>query len=462
MSSMPIRLRLTLWNCLIFGSLLITLTSTIYMVHRQSHYNEIDRLLSSVSIHVHEEVEREIKKGKALAEFRLLAGEFYMTGVYVVIKDPAGNKIVATSDTVKVPDSPFSTIASMEQESLHTVADPALGRYRMLIKPIWLEGRMIGYIQAEIALNAVDTSLYRFGWFIFAVIILGLVLATISGWFLSRNALSRVETISQTAKAIAAAQGFHQRVMHQGPRDELGELAETFNNMLESLEKAYISQRRFLADASHELRAPLTTIRGNLDILQKVKTMPQEEHDEILQDIRSEAIRMSKMVGELLSLARADAGQEIHMQVVDLSQIVKAVELELVAWSARVKLIYNVREGTKTWGNTDLLKQLLLILMDNAIRYTSEGGNVSLTILEESENVAVRVVDTGIGIDANDLPFIFERFYRSETARSHAPDGTGLGLSIAKWIVDQHNGNILVTSTPGQGTEIEVRLPIIN
>lgn len=459
---MPIRLRLTLWNCFIFGSLLVVLTSAIYIVHRQAHYSEIDRMLTSVSLHVHEEVERDIRKGKALSEVGLSSGEFYMTGVYIVIKDRAGNKVVATSDAVQAPDSPFSNIASMEKESLHTVVDPALGRYRMLIKPIWLEERVIGYIQSEIALNSIDTSLYRFGWFILGVIILGLIFATLGGWFLSRKALTRVETINQTAKAIAASQGFHQRVMHRGPQDELGELVETFNEMLESLEKAYMSQRRFLADASHELRAPLTTIRGNLDILQKVKTIPQEEQDEILQDIRSEAIRMSKMVGDLLSLARADAGQEIRMQVVDLSKIVKGVELELAAWPARAAVTCSIQEGTKTWGNEDLLKQLFLILMENAIRYTPEGGAVSLTVLEESGNVTIRVVDSGIGIDSKDLPFIFDRFYRSETARSHSPDGTGLGLSIAKWIVDQHNGSILVTSTPGQGTEFEVRLPIIS
>lgn len=461
MNPMPIRLRLTLWYSLIFGLLLVAITSTIYVVHRKSHYDEIDRVLTSVASHFHDEVEKEIREGKSLPEVRLSFGEFYMTGVYTVIKDATGKHLIRASDSVQVPDSPFSDIQAMEKESLHTISDPALGRYRMLIKPVRVENQVVGYIQSEIALKQIDTSLSRFGWLILGITLVGLVLAAFGGWFLARKALNRVELISQTAKAIAASQGFHQRVLHRGPKDELGELVETFNQMLESLEKAYVSQRRFIADASHELRAPLTTIRGNLDILQRIKDMPQEERDEILQDIRNEAIRMSKMVADLLSLARADTGQKIHMQLVNLTKILKEVEMETQVWAKRISIHCQAEQEVFTWGDADLLKQLLLILMDNAIRYTPEGGIVALSAFEDAENVTVRVDDSGIGIEPKDLPFIFDRFYRGDAARTHAPDGTGLGLSIAKWIVDQHNGSVIVTSNPGQGTEFQICFPRI-
>ncbi|GAX91624.1 sensor histidine kinase [Effusibacillus lacus] len=456
---MPIRLRLTLWYCLIFGLLLVTVTSSIYISHRTSHYKEIDRSLTSVSTHFKEEVEEEIRGGKPLEQIRLSAGEFTLSGVYTVLKDANGKKIVSNLESNQLPHSPFADISTMTKDTLHTVTDPVLGRYRMLIQPIRINQQMMGYIQSEISLQQIDMSLNRLGWLIVGFTLIGIVLAALVGWFLAKKALSRVELISDTAKAIAASQGFHQRVMHEGPKDELGELAETFNRMLESLENAYVSQKRFIADASHELRAPLTTIRGNLDILQKMKGLPAAEKEEILSDIRNEAVRMSKMVADLLSLARADAGQEVRKQIADLTKIAKEVETEIQAWKTEVSIKSRLEKKVATWGDPDLLKQLLLILVENAVRYTRAGGTVTLAISGDKENATVKVIDTGIGIDSKDLPHIFDRFYRSEAARAHSPDGTGLGLSIAKWIVDQHGGSFVVTSTPGRGTEFLVNFP---
>lgn len=461
MKTMPIREKLTLWYCFIFGLLLVTITSTIYVVHRTAHYKDLDKTLNTVSTHIQDELEREIRDGKSLNQAHITFDEFVLNGVYIVIKDSNGRNVRTNVDSLPLPDNAFAITNNMN-ESLHTFSDPTMGRFRMLIAPIRSNDHIVGYIESVIALQQLDISLNRFAWLIIGITGLGLIIAAICGRFLAKKVLYRVELISLTAQAISSSQGFHQRVLHAGPRDELGKLVETFNEMLESLEKAYISQKQFIADASHELRAPLTTIRGNLDILQKVKNIPPEEQEEILRDTRNEAIRMSKMVADLLSLARADAGQEIQMQVVDLSRILKDIHMEIRKWNKNVILDFHSDPSVTTWGNTDLLKQLLLILIENGIKYTPEGGKVSCVAFEDGQEVLVRISDTGIGIQSQDLPHIFDRFYRSQEARIQSPEGTGLGLSIAKWIVNQHNGTITVTSSPGKGSEFLVHLPRIN
>ncbi|WP_313998239.1 ATP-binding protein [uncultured Paenibacillus sp.] len=457
---MPIRLRLTLWSCLIFGVVLMAITSSIYLVHRTSLYNETDRSLESVALHVREEVQKEIKQGKPLSEIRLPSEEYSANGVSVWMKDAAGKSIAKSANPFRAPEVSLPETHALKRE-LHTFTDPSLGRYRMLVAPVLDQGNAVGYIQAEISLKQIDSSLKRLAWPVLTGTLAGLFLAALGSWFLARKALSGVEIISQTAKAIAVSQGFDRRVLYTGAKDELSHLADTFNEMLESLEKAFVSQRRFIADASHELRAPLTTIRGNLDILQRVKHIPPQDQAEILADTRKEAARMSKLVADLLSLARADAGQEIRMRIVDLSKLLQEVELDMKAWNLQATIRCEYGASALTWGNEDLLKQLLLIFAENAVRYTPEEGLIALSVDADKERCVMRVADTGIGIEPQDLPHIFERFYRSESARMHASDGTGLGLSIAKWIVEFHGGNIIVTSTPGQGSEFQVRLPKI-
>ncbi len=454
--ALPIRLRLTLWYCAIFGLLLTVITVTIYMNHIVSHYRQIDQVLEDDFIHLQKDLQSIGDFYPSPAE-PIFTDEIYVGNVNILLLDSYGNEVYSNSNL-------FSSLPKggrEEQIGLQTVAGPDGDRYRILIKPIQYNGEGMGRVQMAVNLAPVDFSLLTFGIFIILITLSGLVLAAIAGWFLAKKALSRVEMIRQTASAISASQDFHQRVLHIGPMDELGELSKTFNEMLSSLEKAYMSQKRFLADASHELRAPLTTIRGNLDILQKWERIPWDEQQEILQDMRKEAIRMSKMVAELLSLARADAGQELQMQPIDLSLMIEEVKGEVQAWQKNQEYSFHAKPLMKTWGDPDSLKQLLLILVDNAVRYTPHEGRVTVQGLEERQAILLRITDSGIGIETQDLPFIFDRFYRSQEARLYSPDGTGLGLSIAKWIIDQHRGSISVTSKSGKGTEFEIRLPKI-
>lgn len=457
MNQMPIRVRLTLWYCCIFGFILMGVVSTLYYAHQAAHFAEMDRSLTSISFHILDELEKDLVHGKTLAQAHLRYDGMSMDDLYVIVRNSSGEQVAAN---VNITDNQFNPNLQ-QKELVYTITDSSIGRIRMMIRPVMVDNRIVGYLETGISLKQLDKALFRFKWFIAGISAVGLLLAIIGGWIVAKKFLHRVELISQTARKIAASQGFDQRVLHSGPKDEIGELVETFNDMLTSLEKAYMSQKRFIADASHELRAPLTTIRGNIDILQKMKNIPKEEQSEILKDMQSEAVRMSKLVGNLLSLARADAGQEFRFQSVDLSKLMLEVTTEAKSWNRKVEIQCKVRSETMVWGDPDLLKQLILILVENAIRYTPEGGHVWLSVCAAKEWITFKIKDNGIGIQKDEIAFIFERFFRSDRARLQSPEGTGLGLSIAKWIVEQHQGSIFVESEPNQGTEFTIQFHAI-
>lgn len=246
------------------------------------------------------------------------------------------------------------------------------------------------------------------------------------------------------------------------PDDEVGRLARTFNDMIGRLDEAFRRQRQFTADASHELRTPLTAIKGQTEVALQ-RDRDTEDYKQVLRGVNGEVDRMIRLVGSLLALARADAGQiAIAREAVDLGQVVTDAA-EQVAPVARAKHIqFEARSGptTRLIADEDLLLQLVLNLLDNAVRYTPEHGFVGVTWALEDGHAVIRVSDTGPGIATEDLPRIFDRFYRADKARSQSGGGTGLGLSISRCIAEAHGGSIGVESSPGRGATFTVRLPI--
>ena len=237
-------------------------------------------------------------------------------------------------------------------------------------------------------------------------------------------------------------------------------MAKTFNEMLESIEAAYSAQQRFVSDASHELRAPLTAIQGNLELLSRYRSMPEAEREEALAEVTREANRLSRLVANLLALARADAGVPLKHRLLDLDEVVLDAYHEARQLSQGQVLTLDPFELIQVIGDEDRLKQLVLILLDNALKYTPANGYVTLGLqrLETGSKITVR--DTGVGISPEDLPHVFERFYRADPAHGRDPGGTGLGLPIARWIVEQHGGKITLESQPGHGTIATVYLPL--
>ena len=310
---------------------------------------------------------------------------------------------------------------------------------------------------------------------------LGLVLALFGGFGLTWGTLASLRRVTKTVREISLSQDFSQRVpLARGPvRDEITTLTATFNTMLANLEASYRQQKRFVADASHELRAPVTSIRCNLDLLARVTDLPEKEREAALTDARLEADRMGRLVNSLLTLARADELTAMREEtrsatpvrqeqadkhtMVDLDTLLLEVFRQYRATepgeAERPRLVLQHITPARIHGQADQLKQVIVALVDNALKYTPARGSVELALNTEQQTAILKVSDTGIGISSADLPHIFERFYRADHANFHESGGSGLGLAIAWSILQEHHGHIEVESTPGKGSTFCVYLP---
>jgi two-component system OmpR family sensor kinase len=333
------------------------------------------------------------------------------------------------------------------------------GRWRAFVLPLRDGESLTGYLVALAPLSHLDATMNLFRGTLVTLALIGLAVALLSSYAIAGRALRPVDHMVQTAQAIALEHDLSRRVPAPPQSDELGRLAETLNAMLASLEASARAQQRFVADASHELRAPLTAIQGNLELL-RMQAVPAGESGEMLADVEREAARLGRLVADLLALARADSGLTLPRRPVDLDQVVietLGTAQPLVHGQA---LAVEPFEPAQVLGDADRLRQLVLLLLDNALKYTPPEGSVTLGLRRDGAEAEITVRDTGVGIPAADLPHVFERFYRADPARGRDPGGTGLGLPIARWIVEQHGGSIALASEPGRGTLATVRLPL--
>jgi signal transduction histidine kinase len=288
--------------------------------------------------------------------------------------------------------------------------------------------------------------------------LIALLVSLMLGDLMARRVLRPVSAIANTARTIAQTDDLSQRIPYNRP-DELGSMVITFNETLDRLQRLFESQGRFLSDVSHEFSTPLTTIRGNIDLIRRYGNDPHS-----LEVIEEEVKHMSVLVADLLMLAKADAGQiPFTFDRLDLSRfVVKDVytHIQKMAHNIHQVELGHVEEDVTIQADVNYLRQLFNHLVTNAVRYTPEGGVIRIWQTTSFNQAQVHISDTGVGIPPEDLPHIFERFYRVDKARSRAAGGTGLGLSIAQWIAEMHGGKIVVTSSVGQGTIFTVSLPI--
>lgn len=341
----------------------------------------------------------------------------------------------------------------------------------MVVKPLLLDQEVVGILQVARPLKTVNLALARLRRILLFGGLTSLFVSLLLGWIMSGKALQPIRYLASEAKTIGEKRDFKRRVNYKGPIDEIGGLALTFNSMLERLEEAYQRladslkiQKRFVADASHELRTPLTSIQGNTDFLLKKAAEGNcpELDREVLTDISSETKRVSRLVKELLTLARADSGFSL-----DISEMEVLPVLEDTIRQAKYLLEGQVLEvdiqeaaGVKVEADADYFKQMLLIFFDNAFKYTQTGKKVIFQAKRIGEELLIIFKDEGLGIAEKDLPYLFDRFYRAQDSRTG--EGTGLGLSIAKWIIDQHRGRITVESQFEKGSIFTVYFPILS
>jgi len=293
---------------------------------------------------------------------------------------------------------------------------------------------------------------------------IGLMLGILIGFWIAHSALAPIDQIITEVREITDGRSLHRRLAEPMVNDELGRLAKTLNEMMARLERSFTALRRFTADASHELKTPLTVLRAGVERAMTTPNLPQDTLaalEETLQEIK----RMTDLVDALLTLARADEGRApLYREPTDLRAIVlESRETgELLAEQAGVHIDFGAPEHPIVLSvDAERIRELILNLLTNAVKYTPAGGHVSLELGQSNGQVHLTVRDTGIGIAPGDLPHVFDRFWRADSARTRTGGraGAGLGLAISRWIVEAHGGNIEVTSRPGRGTTVTVTLP---
>jgi heavy metal sensor kinase len=333
--------------------------------------------------------------------------------------------------------------------------------FRFLYQKLNANGRNYIVEMGTSADDAIDTlHLFRDYLLLFAAALL--LVSGFVGYWISRRALSPVDALVKTARSIRGT-NLSGRLQKVETGDELQRLSDTLNEMLDRIELAFQRITQFTADASHELRTPVTLIRTEAELALR-RSRTEAEYKESLGHILFEAERTTNLIEQLLELARADSGQEVlDIQPVDLSQTLRSIVDRWQQVSAIRNLEFAAEIGDQpavVMGDETLLRRLTEILLDNAFKYTPSPGSVRLSLKQNTDRACISVQDSGAGIAHEDQGRIFERFYRVDKARSRAHGGTGLGLAIAQWIVLQHRGTITVESRPGEGATFRVELPL--
>ncbi|HET7078149.1 MAG TPA: HAMP domain-containing sensor histidine kinase [Chloroflexia bacterium] len=456
---MSIRLRLALWYTLLAGFVLAAVLAAAFLSHSATLAEAVDDQLRDAAARVAQTVR--LTSTSRVPDPDQIRPVSHWTDAEIWARY-LGNDGTVLQSSPNAADRP-SLFAALPRGVESAPVDGRDGpeRLRGYILRVYRDGTPVGYVEAGTSLASIDQLNARFAALLVAISVGGLLLTAGAGWAIAAGALRPVSTIIATAREITGTRSFARRVPAAARRDELGTLTETLNNMLASLEAAYAVQRRFVDDAAHELRAPITTIQGNLALLREPGSLPPAEQAAVLADLQSEVQRLARLVNGLLALARADAGQTGRAEVVELDTVLTTTYHRLLGLAPAAPVHIRALEPLCVRGDRDRLLQLALALGENAVRYTPAGGAVDLSLARDGDSAVLAVRDTGVGIPPADLPFVFDRFYRGDAARDLHREGTGLGLPIARWIVEMHQGTLAVESPPGGGTTFTVRLPLV-
>lgn len=331
---------------------------------------------------------------------------------------------------------------------------------QVLSVPLETERGPSGILQIGYKLDFINITRRTLASVLTMLTLLAMFISALAAWVVTRHALEPLEMVTNVATHITHADDLQRRIPTTGPvDDEVGRLIDSFNATMERLESLFNSQKRFLADVSHELRTPLTVIKGNIGIMRKYKKVDEE----LLISIDAEVDRLTRLVGDLLLLVQAETGKLIlNLETISLDTLMLEVFQQMKTLAGeKMKISIEEIDQVEVIGDKDRLKQVMLNLVGNAIHYSRAEGEIKLSLRREGARAVFTVEDNGPGIAEEDLPHIFERFYRGEKSRTRSRNsGYGLGLSIAYWIVQNHNGGIEVESELNKGSRFIVWLPI--
>jgi two-component system, OmpR family, sensor kinase len=470
----PIRWRLTIFNALVIGGILLALGCALFFLLREELFSSVEDTARNQALAAAKQIDSgeglDDEKGGLVLDEGLKQGLTH-DGVFIVVRNGRGNIITQAlkpSNNGKVHDELWRRVLKTgepENDKFTFREEDLAYVYAVPVSPPEQPARIVEVGKFyEPAQEIVD----RMAIVLASGVGVAFLLSVVGAYLLARKALSPVSAVVTAAHRITEGDR-SKRLPVANSKDEIGDLAATINGMLSQLEKTLARleetldrQRRFVADASHELRTPLTSIHGYAQVLEEWALRDPQIGPESVAAIKRESERMKALVENLLELARGDEGMKLHLKDDNLTEVVEeAAESARAAWNGKV----HIERPTPKQGvqrvralfDRDRLRQALSILLDNAVKYTPEGGRVTMSIVEEDGSVGVEVSDTGIGIPEDQIPHVFERFYRAEEARS--TEGLGLGLSIARQIAEDHGGSIEVRSKPREGSTFIIRIP---
>jgi two-component system, OmpR family, sensor kinase len=474
-----VRLRLTLWYTLVLAFVLIFLAILTYLLYWRNIARRTDSDLTQLAQAFITTFRAELSDQTGSEAVKNAAREAMLEhrfrGTCFVITDDKGTLLQTSLDLPGTESSSelpkqsffesdsFRMFASTSNHETPLTILGERGRYRMLALPLATSGENYSLVvlqslrpQREMLEDIRNTFLWA--------IPIALLFASVGGYFLARQSLAPVTAMAMQARGISAA-NLSQRLVVANEHDELGQLAQTFNQLLSRLEESFEQQRRFMADASHELRTPVAILRGETEVTLSQPVRTPEEYRETLSILGQESQRLAKIVEDLFILARADAGQypltfrEAYLDEIASEALVRARSLAL---SRKITLKSTVEPDLPILADEALLGRMLINLLDNAIKYSSAGGTVTLACRRDDSHYVLCVSDNGPGIPAELQPRLFERFFRADKARSRSDGetgGAGLGLAIARWIAEAHQGQLRLTHSDTSGSSFTATLP---
>jgi len=471
-----VRVRLTLWYTGLLALFLVLLSLVTYSIFWRSTLQRTDSDLAELSEAFLSTVRAEVldlhgPDAPRLAAQEAIVEHHYRDHVFAVF-DSAG-RIQASSQDLPDEAAPAGLLSSLAIQRV--LADSAgadrqfqkieagRGGYRAFVRRFPLKGQTYTLVILQ-SLHAQKEMLEEvqatFAW----VIPVAIFLASVGGYFLARKSLAPVVAMSSQAGRISA-KNLHERLPIQNAKDELGRLAASFNELLERVDQSFERQRRFMSDASHELRTPAAILRGESEVALSRTERPAEEYRESLAVLHAEAQRLTQIVEDLFTLTRADAGQyplsphEFYLDelVADCTHAARSL-----ASAKQITLTCEVPEELPIRADEALLRRMILNLLDNAIKYTAAGGRVAVSCGRSGTEYTLSVTDSGAGIPAELQHRVFERFFRADKARTRSENdggGAGLGLSIARWIAEAHHGRLILARSDSSGSTFSALLP---
>jgi len=454
---MSLRARLTLLYTILVGGTLLIFGLAIYQWVSLTITEQIDQILERTASNIISAIRVNTVGDLDVASD--VANLDLATNVYIQLW--SREQGLSSSPNISWMKEPLDPLARYTSQPVNRDVSIENAHLRVLSVPLSIGSRPAGTLQVAASLAVVEATQKTLLNVLVIGTIVAVALAAFGVSFVTYRSLSPLESVTQTALQITRADDLSRRIPYQGPTDdEIGQLIDAFNQTLGRLEHLFHTQRRFVADVGHELRTPLTVIKGNITLMRKLGCSDEES----ISSVEDEVDRLTRMVGDLLLLARAESGKlPLNRVIVELDTLLLEV-LQQSQVLARDKLDLRLGEIDQALvcGDRDRLKQVLINLISNAVKYTPAGGEVIAYLGKEDDCAKLTIQDNGPGIPVEDLPRIFERFYRIEKSRTRSADGKGfgLGLSIAYWIIKHHDGDIEVDSVEGKGTTFFVWLPL--